>query len=60
PAAGGDLLLELDVPELERELDQRQAAANKARAGRDSASLDPDDPASSQYDGESLARDGEE
>ncbi|MCU0981280.1 MAG: efflux RND transporter periplasmic adaptor subunit [Pirellulaceae bacterium] len=32
PAAGGDLLLELDVPELERELDQRQAAANKARA----------------------------
>jgi multidrug efflux pump subunit AcrB len=32
----------------------------QARAGRDSASLDPDDPASSKYDGESLARDGEE
>ena len=32
PATGGDLLLELDVPELERELDQRKAAVNKARA----------------------------
>ena len=32
PATGGDLLLELDVPELERELAQRKAAANKARA----------------------------
>jgi len=32
PAAVGDLLLELDVPELERELAQRKAAANKARA----------------------------
>ena len=32
PATSGDLLLELDVPELERELAQRKAAANKARA----------------------------
>ncbi len=31
-AAGGDLLLELDVPELERELAQRKAVANKAVA----------------------------
>lgn len=32
PAAEGDLLLELDVPELERELAQRKAAVAKARA----------------------------
>jgi RND family efflux transporter MFP subunit len=32
PATDGDLLLELDVPELERELAQRKAAAEKARA----------------------------
>ena len=32
PATSGDLLLELDVPELERELAQRKAAANKAKA----------------------------
>ncbi len=32
PAADGDLLLELDVPELERELAQRKAAVAKARA----------------------------
>jgi hypothetical protein len=32
----------------------------QGRAGRDSASLDPDDPASPKYDGVPLTQDGEE